>query len=499
MRFFSSKLFKRQGYISLQEYVEDIRTAETTDSWRLPLGLGDRLQIFFLSIIVKLSWFADVLFVRHSFSWSPAYSILIKFLEKKGVIDTVQEQATFQSGYFLYRFQKSIVIGGMQYSFHGQGIGRDRAAAFSKGLGKIIEQMVSGVLDENKNIVRASPREMVIQKHKIVYLPRYHHFLPVQRERYRELRHDATHPLEWVWGENMVTKRKTAIPQQMTSWFKYQYNFQEVLTHPTSSGSAGYFTPEGAILRGIFEVVKRDAFLVHWLTQIAPRVIIRHTLPESIQSALREFEMRGITLFVLETTALMIPSVCIVAINEQGESPRIILSNAAGINFEQAVHQAVLEMRMNSMDFFQKNELAEKRLLDEVEAFVSALDQKSRSRYYCGKERVDQFRWFICGERVGYEEVCRYDQACLDDDTCLQACLGTLEKQGSGYYPVVYFPKNKLQNKIGFSVVQVFIPKAFPLYWIEYMGTFESDRLHEFANTKQAIEWKINPFPHMFM
>ena len=47
-------------------------------------------------------------------------------------------------------------------------------------------------------------------------------------------------------------------------------------------------------------------------------------------------------------------------------------------------------------------------------------------------------------------------------------------------------------------VVQVFIPKAFPFYLIEYLGTFESRRLHEFAESKQIAGWQLNPLPHMF-
>jgi hypothetical protein len=260
--------------------------------WKLPIGLGDRMQLLLLSGMVKFSWFADTLYVRYPFAWSPAYSILVAFLERKGILDTVRERASHQDGYYHYHFQKSITIGEERYLFRGRGIDRRRSVAFSKGLGEIIERMVSGVLDENRDILRASPCEMIQKKHRIVYPPRYHRFLPLQLERYRELHRDATHALEWVWGENVVTRQRTAIPVQLTSWFKHQYNFREVLAYPTSSGSAGFFTEEGALLRGILEVVERDAFLVHWLTRIAPRVIVRHTLPEDIQDELQEFESK---------------------------------------------------------------------------------------------------------------------------------------------------------------------------------------------------------------
>ncbi len=499
MKMFSSRFFGKQGDISLQEYEEDITRMRMSDGWKLPLGLGDRAQLFFLGIIMKFSWFADSLYIRHAASWSPAYSVLIAFLQKKGIIDTAQEDATYQEGYFLYRFRKSVITKNEQYLFRGQGIDQDRATAFSKGLGEIIERILSGVLDQNRNIIHASPREMLRKKYPIVYPPRYHRFLPVQLERYRELHRDLEHALDWVWGKNMITRKKTAIPQQMTSWFKYGNNFQEILVYPTSNGAAGYFSEEGAILRGILEVIERDAFLVHWLTQTAPRVVIHHTLPEGIQSMLYEFETRGISLFVLDINALMFPSVCIVALNEQGGVPKVLVSAAADITFQAAVQKALLEMRMLSVKLFQRQEWKEDAVWDKVEPFVSDLNRTTRPRYWQGKERIEQIRWFIGGESIAYDDACQYDQKCDKDDVSrLRVCLDVLKQKGQGYYPVVYRPKNTLQEKIGFFVVQVYIPKAFPLYLVEYLGTFDSKRLQEFAESKGRAEWQLNPCPHAF-
>lgn len=463
--------------------------------WKLPFGFGDRMQLFFLKGIMRFSWFAGALYLQYPFSWSPAYSVLAAFLERKGILNTVQERASYQGEYFLYVFEKSLTIGGERCLFRGRGLDRDKSTAFSKGLGELLERLISGVLDRNKDVVQASPREMMRKKYQIVYPPRYHRFLPIQMERYRELHRDASRPLDWVWGQNIITGQKTAVPLQMTSWFKHRYNFREVLAYPTSSGSAGYFSEEGAVLRGILEVVERDAFLVHWLTRIAPRVITRHTLPEDIQSELRDFESRGITLFVLDTTALLLPSICIAATNEQGGAPRVIVSAASAVTCELAIRKALLEMRMLSLRFFQ-DEVA---VSDATEPFVSALDRQTRPRYWCGKDKVEVFRWFVNGENISYEQAQIHDQDCRDDDgSCLRACLAVLKKQGEGYYPVVYRPKNDLQESVGFFVVQVFIPKAFPFYLTEYLGTFKSKRLQEFAQSRQVTEWQLNPVPHMF-
>lgn len=176
----------------------------------------------------------------------------------------------------------------------------------------------------------------------------------------------------------------------------------------------------------------------------------------------------------------------------------VIVSGASDVAFELAVRQALLEIRMLSVQFFQEDRPGS-AVPDLAEPFVSALDRTTRPRYWRGKERVEAFRWFVSGGSITYEEACTYDQSCSQDDgSRLRACLTTLKKQGRGYYPVVYRPKNELQNALGFFVVQVFIPKAFPLYLVEHLGTFESVRLQEFAESKGMTEWRLNPLPHMF-
>lgn len=80
----------------------------------------------------------------------------------------------------------------------------------------------------------------------------------------------------------------------------------------------------------------------------------------------------------------------------------------------------------------------------------------------------------------------------------MQIVLRLLKGYGAEYYPVVYYPENSIQKKIGFYVAQVYIPKAFPFYLFEGYGTFDSDRLDDFAKSKNITNWALNPEPHMF-
>lgn len=496
----ASNLFGKPGYLSIKEYVDDIDRMRRNGPWRLPLGIGDRLQLFFLKMVIKFSWFAKSLHITHTKSISPAYAVLFSYAQKKQFFDSMTERNLYYRGHFSYYLEKKASINGRTWSMRGQGVAEDKATAFSKALGEMLERAISGLYDMNKRIVFAAPDELM-KKYPTFYPPKYHRFLDIQKKKFKELRYNSTDLIAWVEGKNLMTKEKTYLPRYLTSWFTENRNVKEAFINATTNGSAGYFTKEGAVLRGVLEVVQRDAFLVHWLTMIPPKIIIQETLPKEIQEKIQEFESFGISLFVLDITSLSIPSVCIVAMNMQSEIPQVVVSAASAVTFEKAIQDALREMMIVSEMFSYKEDSAQLKYDKSIrfEPFVSRLGKIGRQLYWRGAEKVEQFRWFISGGRVSYDDVCQQDIQCdADDMGQLEKCLKVLKNLGESYYPIVYYPENKIQKEIGFFIAQVYIPKAFPFYLFECYGTFDSDRLQEFALSRGVSDWRLNPSPHMF-
>ena len=496
-----SVLFHKPGFVPLKAWLEDVRSMRKSGPWKLPMSMGDRVQMFFLGIIEKFSWLSDSLFISNPADVSPAYSLLVTYLHKQGIFDSFIERDTGYSGYFQYLFEKDMKKGnGVGAAIvRGQCSGKDPATALSKAIGEIIERTVTGLYDRNTMLRSASPEKMMENDVPIVYPPRYHHFLDIQKKKFPELNHDRKKPILWVEGDNMVTRKKTYIPQRMTSWASRERH-ESMLVHATTNGSAGYFTRSGAVLRGLLEIVQRDGFLVHWLTMIPPQIIRNDTLPEAAQEMIRKFEARGISVSVLNTTALLIPSVVAIGISTQAEIPQIVLSGGADTTFEGAIQSALDEMVMSiGMIHTEKSDTDRVFGKSDFEPFVSYLGKIERQLYWCGAEKVDRFKWFLSGEKTSYQEACDFDVDCPRDDTSrLRGCLKKLRYLGHDYYPIVYYPTNPIQQSLGFFVAQVFIPKAFPLYLFEGYGTFESERLQEFARSRGVADWKLNPLPHGF-
>jgi thiazole/oxazole-forming peptide maturase SagD family component len=494
----SSKLFDKAGYITLREYIDDIELMRKHGPWKIPLGLGDSMHFFLLKCVAKFSWFSSLLHVEHAHSISPAYAMLLSYLKKNKIFDTLYERNLHYPGYYSFYLEKGIKVGNRTYTMSGQGVSEDIATAFSTALGEMIERAVSGMYDRNRDILEASPAELMKVKNA-VYPPKYHRVFDVQKERYKELNHHPDRKISWVKGINLVTKEIAYIPRQITSWFSRVHTKKEVFVHPTTNGAAGYFTKEGAVLRGILELVQRDGFLVHWLTTIPPRLIIKETLPEHLQKKMEQLQAFGISLYVLDITSLSIPSVFVAAVSSQADIPQVVLSGASAMTFEEAIQSALKEIAIGSEMFYYGKEYPELEGIDKKpEPFVSNVDKIARQLYWRGEDRMKEFQWFISGERVAYDSLGGQNLAPGDESHQLAECLRVLCEKGEAYFPVVYYPKNSIQEKVGFYIAQVFIPKAFPLYLFEGYGTFDSDRLKEFATSKNIKDWKLNPLPHMF-
>ncbi|MFA9262386.1 MAG: YcaO-like family protein [Undibacterium sp.] len=493
-----SKFFNRPGFISLREYISDIDTFKKNSPWRLPMRLRERVQLAFLRMIVKFSWFADALFMAHGSNVGPAYAILLNYAQKKGLFEVMSERNLHCQGYFSYYLIKRATIHGRESLMTGQGIAVERDIALSKALGEMLERVISGLYDKASNVCIAAPNKL-LGKRPIIYPPQYHRFLKIQTETFERLRHNPEKPISWVKGKNLVTGEATLIPRQMTSWFIANRQKRNMFIHSTTNGAAGYFTREGAALRGLLEVVQRDGFLVHWLTTIPPQLIRSETLPVDIQKKIQELESYGMSIHILNVTALPIPSVFIAVLNSYSEEdPQVVLSGSSALTFAEAIELALREMMIAAeMLYYPKPEVDE--LAPEPVPFISRLGKIERQLYWRGAEKVEKFKWFITGEKVSYDDLIRHDiSGGKNDRERLAICLDRLKSQGPEFYPVVYFPKNEVQEELGFYVAQVFIPKAFPFYLVEYLGTFDSDRLDQFARSRGISNWKLNPLPHMF-
>ncbi len=487
-------LFGKSGYIAVQDYVIDCVGQKQT-TWNVPLSFIEQVHFFILRLFLRISWFSSVLYIRHPYEESPFYTGLLKYFKKHGLFDYYLERDVIYPGAYSYYIHKKVLVNGKTNYINAQGVGNTPELALSKALGEMFERMISGVWDQNSEVVTSSVAQLRAKKMVVFYPPDYHTFLPEQLNDFPELKHEADDQVRWVKGKDLIAGECVHIPKQVTSWFEGSRNSKKVFLNATTNGSAAYFTKEGAIVRGLLEVIQRDGFFVHWLTKTAPRVIAINSLPEELQEKVHIYNSIGVTITILDCTALGIPVVCIVAETRTADVPGVSVSAAANLTYFEAIDDALREM-IGGVEALRRQ--PDSLYGDSLSTNRFSLNKITRQNYWRGASALTRIKWFVSGEQVAYPNLesgrlfgC--DKEKLD---FLKVHLGAL---GDGYRPVLYEPKHPLTKKVGMYVAQLYIPKAFPLYLMEKYGTFQSQRLEEFwQNSQRTGVFTLNTEPHMF-
>ncbi len=455
----------------------------------------------------------------------PKLLLLVKYLAKEKIIEKkIYKQDSIFDNLFYFKLKIEIK------SFFGLGSSFDISTALSKAIGESIERYISGCGDQNKDILKISYKEAEKDYKSIYFPPVYHRYFRCGKKENQEISKRNLELLKekkftWVKGKNIITGEAALLPRQLTSWMlkstDRDMQSEYLLCSSTSNGSAGYFDIETSTANSILEVIERDSFLVHWLTQLSPDILDIKSLPDYLQNKIKIIQDKKIRVFVLDTTTnTNIPSICIVLISDYDDIPSVALSASSDVSFYKAISDATDEAYRSCEFLKYKSD----KILDEDNfvPFTNNVDQEMRMTIWRGDKWLGRFQFFISGKVVSYQDIIKKDlqintqnesESENKNESREMSSLSVIEKElaklGDAYYPIIYTPNNKLLKKINFVVTQAFIPACFPLYLRENLGTFDSDRLQDFYKYKKmkasdesidVLEYKciVNPWPHPF-
>jgi len=99
----------------------------------------------------------------------------------------------------------------------------------------------------------------------------------------------------------------------------------------STSGIAAHTTREAALTNALFELVERDAFVLHWLRRHTPPLIDHRTIPAGVGARVDEVELAGYDVRIADlTTDLQIPAALAIALNRcDGGRPALLLGAGA--------------------------------------------------------------------------------------------------------------------------------------------------------------------------
>lgn len=458
---------------------------------------------------VKLYFFKVILSKKSSFDTNYINTLLtLKYLKKVGIIKNSYVDNYIFKEFYYYKIVINFDRFKLYQNITASGFSENIVEAISKALGETLERYITGAADEESNVICGKYNNLANNYKNIYFPPLYHRYFLNGKKNTEaniliNLKILKEKSFSWVTGQNIVTGESAIIPRQLTSWLVETKKKEYPLCNKTTNGSAGYFDADTSIVNSILEVVERDSFLCYWLTHLSPDVIDIMSLPMTLQSKIKIIQDKNIKVYILNTTTnINIPSIVVVVISDYDDTPCVALSGSAGTNFYDAIEKSIDEAYKSCTFLIRKSEkyFEEKSFVP----FLSYIDQDTRMTMWRGEKWINRFNFFISGKVVSYNSIDdKLASENINSFDKLDIIKNKLKKMGQDYEPIIYKPQNKMAKDLNFVITQAFIPACFPLYLVESMGTFDSDRLESFYRFKESElenlgELIVNPWPHPF-
>lgn len=114
-------------------------------------------------------------------------------------------------------------------------------------------------------------------------------------------------------------------------------------TFANSSGVAAGFSFKEALMRSIYEVIERDAFMLTWINRLSMPKIQIETLPEKERLRIHKLEELGYRIHLVNLTRDLVPVVLAIAVHDT-KKPALVLGAASNFNFLTAMSKAISEV-----------------------------------------------------------------------------------------------------------------------------------------------------------
>jgi len=152
----------------------------------------------------------------------------------------------------------------------------------------------------------------------------------------------------WIRGVSLIAGKKMYIPAQTVSKaISALRDGEPLIREQTTIGLATWPTELGARLRGLLEVIERDAYMIMWLNQLTlPRVILAPLAREhqSIDRLIKKCEQYRLKLHAVRLlTDAPAHVICVVLEDMSDHAPRFAFGLRAHRSLPEAIRAAALE------------------------------------------------------------------------------------------------------------------------------------------------------------
>jgi thiazole/oxazole-forming peptide maturase SagD family component len=309
--------------------------------------------------------------------------------------------------------------------------------------------------------------------------------------------HDTV--IGWAKGRNLHTGKEAYIPEQLLyrTIQRERVKDEGIVHEMTSNGSAGWFTEEGAIIRGLYELVERDTVMKAWLTKKSFDKFDVSTIQGSLGERIRSIKHSKLEISFLDgVNEFLIPTIILCVIDSAYQEKQVYVTAHSGSDLEDALRGAVYELYA-----FLGQERKVKRLHFDYKPYLTKdIDRTERAGLWCGQEQAVQIQKLWSGNTIPLDSGLSVAIQFNTEKEHLGNLVGRIVSSGEEFTPYAFIYRHPILTKTGYHVAKCFIPALFPLYLTEHLAPIKSKRLGtDSLSNHNDILGKINSYPHPFL
>lgn len=373
----------------------------------------------------------------------------------------------------------------------GFGFWNDPITALSKAIGEFLERY-SLLIYKKKELLNASAGQL--KRKKIPYCDIYGlaGFSREQKNRHPSRFWDEESLFSWIGAARVRNGEKIYLPAQLVFW-NYQLDSQinePFLREANTNGCGGFYSREGAVLSSLYELIERDAFLIHWLNSISPPKVEPSTIQDAnFQNLLQQSLRYGFKIHCLYLTLdIPVPIFAVVIEDPSDIGPKFSLGASCGVPPEKAALSAFME----AWSVYHSNRRKDRTfsLPDSYNAFSdAAVGRDERLLLWSNPDMAKHFSFFLTGNMKKADECSMPHFTFNSKREELDYITRSVEALGRGYEVYAYFPVHKILDDTSFHSARAVVPKLVPLYLMEINAPLGSERIQSVSN-----QWP-HPFP----
>lgn len=333
---FSSSSNRSTEFFRFNDRISDILGKILSNCYRQLDNLVDSESHFLLNF-------------RNNFSDQPI-SGLLQTLKNNGIVlsnfpdERYNDAPFFYWAAFMPVYAKNATDGIMKDASLGHGFGKEAEEVLSKAIGEVLERYFL-TLYHKKDLIQASVNDLRKRRVSTIDLKLLPSFSKEQKSQFPNRRYNDDSVFYWEKIKRLSTEDTIYCPAQLVYW-NYKLEIEEpFLLEANTNGAGGFFTKEGAILSGLYELIQRDSFLIYWLNSLTPkRVNPKSVLDDNFQKLLGESERYGFDIHCLNITSdTRVPAFAVIISDPSGHGPSFSLGAGCQADPIKALYRAFEE------------------------------------------------------------------------------------------------------------------------------------------------------------